>query len=673
MKKIIILTFLSNFLIAQKDSLLVVKLDEIEIKSIKSSSIFESVPLSITKIKVPKLWSKQQLSLQEYISSVPGLVAFNANNFAQDLRISIRGFGARSAFGIRGIKVVIDGIPETTPDGQGQLDNLPLQLIENIEVVRGSSSLRYGNAAGGVIYLETINKVENNFHELGLRGAQNNYKQTYYTSGLKFEKSEWLLHLNHQDGDGYRENSRFQTTQFNLRGNYFLSKKMKLGLQFNSTNSPLGQDPGGQNLEDFQNSPSKARDRNVLFKSGERINHIKSAMSINYESGNFLFKNYNFISNRTFNAKLPFNFGGIVSLNRNYYGHGSYFTIKSKANKTQLTTQIGYDIASQSDKRKRYKNNEGNKGDKTMGQVESFQSFGIYFIENVSFGKLKLNGGIRWDNNLLKVVDNFISNGDDSGSIKLYAWSNEIGLSYQILDKSYLFVNLSESYETPTLSELSANPIGGGFNDLLSVQKAKNFDFGLKFKSESTHFSIVGFVVNTKNDLVPYELEEFPGRIFYQNAGKTLRKGVEIDFNYRLNKNFSTNITYNYTNFKYDEYLSGELNLKGNYLPGIPTRFGNIELEYKNSKNLSIIYSRNYRGFLYANNENTEKISSIWRDDISLSIPLKVGKYNFDFFLGCSNIFDELFPDNIRINAFGKRYYEAAPGRIFFGGIKILI
>ena len=86
-------------------------------------------------------------------------------------------------------------------------------------------------------------------------------------------------------------------------------------------------------------------------------------------------------------------------------------------------------------------------------------------------------------------------------------------------------------------------------------------------------------------------MEEFPGRIFYQNAGKTLRKGVEIDFNYRLNKNFSTNITYNYTNFKYDEYLSGELNLKGNYLPGIPTRFGNIELEYKNSKNLSVIYS----------------------------------------------------------------------------------
>ena len=199
-------------------------------------------------------------------------------------------------------------------------------------------------------------------------------------------------------------------------------------------------------------------------------------MSINYESGNFLFKSYNFISNRTFNAKLPFNFGGIVSLNRNYYGHGSYFTIKSKANKMLFTTQIGYDIASQSDKRKRYKNNEGNKGDKTLGQVEIFQSFGIYFIENVSFGKLKLNGGIRWDNNLLKVVDNFISNGDDSGNIKLSAWSNEIGLSYQILDKSYLFFNLSESYETPTLSELSANPIGkGGFNDLLNVQKAKKF------------------------------------------------------------------------------------------------------------------------------------------------------------------------------------------------------
>ena len=674
MKKLFILVLLSEFLFAQKDSLQIVKLDEIEIKSIKTSTILESVPLSITKINVPRLWSKQQLSLQEYINSIPGVVTFNANNFAQDLRISVRGFGARSAFGIRGIKIIIDGIPETTPDGQGQLDNLPLQLIENIEVIRGSSSLRYGNAAGGVIFLETLNKIENNFHELGLRGAQNNYKQTYYTSGLKFQRSEWLLHLNHQDGDGFRENSRFESTQFNIRGNYFLSNKIKLGFQFNSTNSPLAEDPGGQNFDSFKNSPSKARDRNILFKSGEKINHIKSAMNINYENGNFLFNSYSFISNRTFTAKLPFNFGGIVSLNRNYYGHGSYFTNKSQENKIRFTTQIGYDIASQSDKRKRYKNNEGKKGEKTLGQIESFQSLGIYFIENISFGRLKLNGGIRWDNNFLKVNDNFISNGDDSGNIKLSAWSNEIGLSYKILEKSYLFVNSSKSYETPTLSELSANPIGkGGFNDLLGVQKAKNFDFGLKFKSEFTNFSIVGFMVNTENDLVPYELEEFPGRTFYQNAGKTLRKGIEIDFNHRLNKNFSTSIIYNYTNFKYDEYISSDLNLKGNYLPGIPTRFGNFELRYKNSKKLSVSYSRNYRGNLYANDNNTEEINSFWRDDVSLSIPLKIGKNNFDFFLGCNNIFDKLYSDNVRINAFGNRYYEAAPGRIFFTGIKILI
>ena len=673
-KKLFILAMLSNLLVAQKDSLQIVKLDEIEIKSIKFSSILESVPLSITKIKVPQLWSKQQLSLQEYINSIPGVVTFNANNFAQDLRISIRGFGARSAFGIRGIKINIDGIPETTPDGQGQLDNLPLQLINNIEVVRGSSSLRYGNAAGGVIFIETLNKIDNNFHELGLRGAQNNYKQTYYTSGLKFEKSNWFLHLNHQDGEGFRENSRFESTQFNVKGNFFLSNKTKLGFQFNSTNSPLAEDPGGQNFENYKNTPSKARDRNVLFESGERINHVKSAMNISYENGNFLFNSYSFISNRTFNAKLPFNFGGIVNLNRNYYGHGSYFTKNNQRNNMRFTTQIGYDIANQSDKRKRYKNNEGVKGEKTLGQIESFESFGIYFIENISFGRFKLNGGIRWDNNLLKVDDNFISNGDDSGKIKLSAWSNEIGLSYRVLEKSYLFVNSSKSYETPTLSELSANPFGqGGFNDLLNVQKAKNFDFGLKFKSEFTSFSVIGFIVNTENDLVPYELKDFPGRTFYQNAGKTLRKGIEIDFNHRLNKNFSTTVVYNYTNFKYGEYISDDLNLEGNYLPGIPTRFGNFELRYNNSKNISVTYSRNYRGDLYANDTNTEEISSFWRDDINFSIPLKIGKNNFDFFLGCNNIFDKLYSDNIRINAFGNRYYEAAPGRIFFTGVKILI
>ena len=120
------------------------------------------------------------------------------------------------------------------------------------------------------------------------------------------------MHLNHQDGEGFRENSRFESTQFNVKGNYFLSKKTKLGFQFNSTNSPLAEDPGGQNFESYKNTPSKARDRNVLFRSGERINHVKSAININYENGNFLFNSYNFFSNRTFNAKLPFNFGGIV-------------------------------------------------------------------------------------------------------------------------------------------------------------------------------------------------------------------------------------------------------------------------------------------------------------------------------------------------------------------------
>ena len=221
---------------------------------------------------------------------------------------------------------------------------------------------------------------------------------------------------------------------------------------------------------------------------------------------------------------------------------------------------------------------------------------------------------------------------------------------------------------------MSANPNGqGGFNDLLNVQKAKNFDFGFNFISESTSFSIIGFIVSTKNDLIPYEVADFPGRTFYQNAGETLRKGIEIDFNYRLSKKFSTSIIYNYTNFKYDEYMLDGLNLKGNYMPGIPKRFGNFELKYSNSKNISVIYSRNYRGNLYANDNNTEKISSFWRDDVSLSIPLKFWKNSFDFFLGFNNIFDKLYPDNVRINAFGNRYYEAAPGRIFFTGIKILI
>ena len=138
-----------------------ITLEEVSLSASKFDTPRSVLPFSLSVINLKDVQAlHQQLSLQEYLGAVPGLFSLNANNYAQDLRISIRGFGARAAFGIRGIKIIVDGIPETTPDGQGQLDNLPLGLLQNIEVLRGPSASLYGNASGGVLSLNTVDRLE---------------------------------------------------------------------------------------------------------------------------------------------------------------------------------------------------------------------------------------------------------------------------------------------------------------------------------------------------------------------------------------------------------------------------------------------------------------------------------------------------------------------------------
>ena len=203
MKKIFLLFLLvSGFSHAQIDSLSTIKLEEIELTSLKTKANLQRFPGAISRKEISAEDQKQQLSLQEYLTSIPGVISFNSSNFAQDLRLSIRGFGARSAFGIRGIKLVVDGIPETTPDGQGQLDNLPLGLLETIEVLRGPSALRYGNAAGGVVSIQTLSNVDKDFHRMGFRVGSFGFTQLNYTGGITNENTQLILHLNHAKAKG---------------------------------------------------------------------------------------------------------------------------------------------------------------------------------------------------------------------------------------------------------------------------------------------------------------------------------------------------------------------------------------------------------------------------------------------------------------------------------------
>jgi len=660
---------------AQQDSLKIIKLEPVILNVSRISESLENIPISISQFDFQKNQNiHQQLSFNEYLSGIPGLFALNANNYSQDLRVSIRGFGARSAFGIRGVKIIVDGIPETTPDGQGQVDNLNLSIIKSMEIIRGPSSTLYGNASGGVISINTIDEFDENFTKAGLTLGSYGMQQYQLTFGLKNKKTNYLFQGNKIKTNGFRQQSGFENYNFNLRMGHIFSDSSKLNVQVNYTNSPYAEDAGGLTIEEVNENRDQARQRNVEFKTEETIRQFKVGTHFTHKSNALTLRTYGFYSSRDFYGLLPFENGGIVNLTRNYFGNGSSITFDQNFNKFKNKIQIGYEFAFQVDQRLRFMNLEGIQGVKTLEQNEKFSSLGLFVLDHFSFGDFLLRTGIRYDSNRLKAKDKFLTDGDDSGNISLNSMNPSLGLNYMINAHNYIYTNFSTSFETPALSELSANPLGdGGFNEELKAQKARNYEFGYKLKGRKTYTEIAFFYIETDNDLIPYELEDFPDRTFFRNAGSTGRKGIELLYRQDLVKNLELETSYTYSDFKYSSYETTSGNFDRNKLPGIPKHMGSVTFNYQNKDGLTIRLQTQYVGVLFTNDINSISDKGYALTNFNFGFKIRSKKSTILPFLGINNAFDTKYNDNIRINAFGGRYYEPAPGINIFGGIRVEI
>lgn len=647
----------------------VLDLNEVIVNSSKIPSRLSDIPLSVnvldTALNVNIL---QQNSLKEYINRIPGVFTLNANNFAQDLRISIRGFGARSAFGIRGIKLIVDGIPETTPDGQGQLDNLNLGIIERVEVIRGPSASLYGNASGGVIKINSISNFENNFVNLkstyGSYGMQN-YQGSF---GLKRLNSEALVHLNKISSNGYRDRSKIEQTNFLSR---LRLKTKSVGVFSGSlsyTDSPYAADPGGLTDEERNNNRSQARARNIDYDTYESINHFKSSLQWELKNSEKISWNAStFYSKRNFYGKLPFEFGGIVDLNRDFWGGNFNFKLSSINEKVSNTLLLGLDLGFQKDRRKRFKNIKGVQGEITLNQIESFENRSFYLIDHLKYKKTLITIGLRWDNNTL-------ATDKTDYSIELYKLNPSIGINMSVSKNKNIWVSFSSSFETPTLSELSSNPYGdSGLNPQLIAQKALNFEFGYRSKMKNIYFEMVAFYIPTDDEITPYEIEQFPGRTFYRNAGKTSRKGIEIIFNHNISKKINFDNSYTFSDFKFREFTSGGNNLNDNYLPGIPKNIFNSNISYKTDNGLIFLTELIYNDKIYSSNNNDIFEKTYWLSNFKISKKINNKNLFWDIYFGLNNIFNTYYSDNIRLNAFGGRFFEPAPLRNFYLGLNLKV
>ena len=649
-----------------KDS---IKLEEVIVSITKIRDSIKNTPYSISANDYSNFQNNaQQFYLSEYIERIPGVFISNDNNFAQDSRISIRGFGSRANFGIRGIKLIVDGVPETTPDGQSQIDNLNLELIKNIEVIKGTSSSLYGNSSAGVIKIKSITDFDKNFSKISYSTGSHSQVKKQAFFGIKNKNSYYTVLLGETKAKGYRSYSDFKNSNFNLNFKKNFSKNSWLNVNFNIVSSPYAKDAGGLTLNEVTDNRTQARKRNLQYKTEEDINHYKFSSSFNNEiSKSVLFSTYTFFSKRYYNGKIPVENGGAIKLNRDYWGIGLNFQINSRAE-----THIGIDFGNQNDLRKRFNNIKGEIGDLVLNQYEKFKNLGIYLVNNFQIKNFTINSGFRYDLNRIEMEDLISENINLHDQITLKSFNPSLGINFKINKNSRVFINTSSGFETPTLNEYSATPIGTGFNKNLKSQKNMGYELGASLFNLSKKLSldIVFFESVTNDEVLSYEDENFPDQKFYNNAGKSKRKGIEIAGLLKLNNTILSS-SYSSGDYYFKDFSENSNDYSGNKIPGIPKNIFTLSLEHRTKNNVFLNFNFKNIGEIYADNSNVTKIDKFNTLNFKMGKEFEVSKSVIYPYLIINNIFQSEYFDNIRINAFGGRYYEPAPKRTIFGGIRV--
>ena len=619
---------------------------------------------------------RQQLSLEESLVTIPGLMFQDQYNFAQDLRISIRGFGARSNFGIRGIKIITDGIPNTLPDGQSGVDDIDLGSMQRVEVIRGPSSSMYGSAAGGVINILTEDGPEVPFAEGRLSYGAYGFDKYQLKGGGQHKDLNYLGSLSYLNFTGYRDHAATENALLNTKFRYDFDGTSSLTAVVNAVDSPVAQDPGALNAREVRTNRRRAAPRNILYNAGEKVRQQKlglvyrNAFDAKHE---LILRNYYVW--RDFDNFLPFDIndngqGGSVDLNRLFFGGGGTYTYTDPLFGRPNSLVFGFEIDAQRDQRKRFANNFGERGALTTNQDENVTGYGIYLQDEFSIlDNLRLTLGARYD--MLRYdVDDKIGMG--SGSRRFDEPSPMVALLWTPIPAVNLYGNISTAFEPPTSTEL-ANPTGPtGFNPLLEPQTATNYEIGIKgLLSAATRYELALFHIDVGDELVPFELSG-SGQTFFQNAGESTRNGVEASLEIQPISGMTTTFTYTYSDFTFDSFtdVNGDV-FDGNKIPGVPDNQFYADVSYFHPSGFYASWNIRYVDRFFANSANTVKTAPYSVANLRLGYTRQIGGLEISPFFGINNMFNEKYNDNIRINANFGRYFEPAPEMNVYGGISV--
>ncbi|MAV76450.1 MAG: hypothetical protein CL691_07510 [Cellvibrionales bacterium] len=639
------------------------------------------LPIAINSLDRDQITqARAQLGLDESLSSIPGLVMQNRYNFAQDLRISIRGFGARAAFGIRGVKIIVDGIPTTLPDGQGSIDSIDIGSIGNIEVIRGASSSLYGNASGGVISINTDFDSQPAGISNRIASGSDGYRKNQLGFNGRLKNLDYTTNFSDLTVDGYRQHSEHESRLFNSKLRYRFDDDSTLKVSLNAVDQPVSNDPGGVNINRLNTGRRLAREKNVLLNAGEAIEQQRLGLvyetSLN-QNTQLMLRNYHLW--RDFIGYIPIASNGVIDFERYYAGLGARITQSlTLMRDKQLTWVLGADINKQEDYRQRFANTNGIKGTRVLNQDEHVSTEAIYAQANLTINpKWLILGGLRYDAVTFDVNDKLSSN---SSKRTLEELSPIIGSSYALNDSVRFYANLSSSFETPTTTELApALALGTGLNKNLNPQTATSHEIGLKGLINNKHqYDIAIFKINIDDEIIG--LEDINGLDVFVNAGESSREGAELSINFQLSNNLSTDIAYSYADYRFNKFTDNNGNdHSGKPAPGIPQETLFIGLNYSNDNGFFANFDTLYTDKFSLRNDNSVEADSSIVSNLRLGYTKTLNEWTLEPFLSITNVANEAYLSNARTNPFvcggcqpsSGRYYESAPDRSVYAGVSI--
>lgn len=640
-------------------------------------------------------YAAPQINLSENLGSVPGLQILNRQNYAQDLQLSIRGFGSRSTYGVRGIRLYVDGIPATMPDGQGQTSNIDLNSVASVEVLRGPFSALYGNASGGVIDVKTeTGEAPPTIEVSSYYGSFGTWRYGLKASGATGDGTQpgdvnYTVSSTRFTTHGFRDHSDARKNLANAKLGVRIDDVSTLTLLLNSVDIRAN-DPGGLSYSEWRDNPRQSPrgeqydTRKTLRQTQAGLNYQRALstsddLSITAYAGQRETVQYQSIPAGP--QRNPTHPGGVIDLSRHYQGIDSRLTHRDTLWTLPVDVTVGLNYENMSENRKGFENFTldngvplyGVKGDKRRDERNLMWNLDPYLQSSWQLSDaLSLDAGVRYSSIWFDANDHYITaaNGDDSGEASYHKWLPAGALKYKVTDAWNVYLSAGRGFETPTINELSYRSGGqNGLNLALKPSTSDTVELGSKTRIGNGLFSAALFQTDTDNEIVVDASSG--GRTTYKNAGKTRRQGLELSLDQQFAWDWKLKMAWTLLDATYRSNACGATDCNGNRMPGIARNMGYASFGYQPEQGWYAGADVHYMGDIMADDENSAKAPSYTVAGLNTGYKFLYERWALDLFGRVDNLFDKGYVGSVIVNESNGRYYEPAPGRNYGVGMSV--